>query len=255
LKQHGIEKKAEVVYFAGCMGHLTPGIKHAMLRIFEKADIDYSFLDEDGSICCGRPLKLAGLQDAAFKLVSENTEKIKNTGAKILVTSCPICYKIFTSDYQLDGIQVMHHSVYLDMLIKEGRLILRPTLLKVVYHDPCELGRGSGIYEQPRNVLKQIAEVADVTEERVNSLCCGGSIGDLAMNATRRNVIRDGALNILCESQPDLLVTACPLCKKTFDSGNSVQVKDIAEIVAANMMLNKHQAKNSEQVEIELVET
>ncbi len=240
LKQPVIEnKKVEVVYFAGCMGHLTPGVKRAMLQIFEKTGIDYTFLDEDGSICCGRPLKLAGLQEAALKLVSENTVKIKNTGAKILVTSCPICYKVFNNDYQLEGISVVHHAVYIDSLVKEGKLVLQPTELKAVYHDPCELGRGSGIYEQPRSVLKRFAEVADVAEERVNSLCCGGSIGDLAMNATQRNVIRDNALNILCESRPDVLVTACPLCKKTFDSGNAIIVKDIAELVAENLALNK----------------
>ena len=85
----------------------------------------------------------------------------------------------------------------------------------------------------------QIAEVADVAEERVNSLCCGGSIGDLSMNATQRNVIREGALRILCESQPDILVTACPLCKKTFESANQVEVKDIAELVAESMVVSK----------------
>lgn len=245
LKQPVIEKKAEVVYFAGCMGHLTPGVKRSMIQIFNKAGVDFTFLDEDGSICCGRPLKLAGLLEAALKLVSENTEKIKNTGAKILVTSCPICYKVFNNDYLLEGMKVLHHSVFIDNLLKEGKLVLRPAELKAVYHDPCELGRGSGIYDQPRNVLKQIAEVADVAEERVNSLCCGGSIGDLAMNSTQRNVIRDNALNILCESQPDLLVTACPLCKKTFNSGNVTVVKDIAEVVAENLTLNKHLHKTT----------
>lgn len=248
-KQPVIEKKAEVVYFAGCMGHLTPGVKRAMLQIFEKAKIDFTFLDEDGSICCGRPLKLAGLQEAALKLINENTLKIKNTGAKILVTSCPICYKIFNNDYQLEGMQVMHHSVFIDNLVKEGKLVLQPVELKAVYHDPCELGRGSGIYEQPRNVLKQIAEVADVAEERVNSLCCGGSIGDLAMNATQRNMIRDNTIAILCESKPDILVTACPLCKKTFNSGNATIVKDIAEVVAENLALNKPLKEIAELVE------
>ena len=243
LKKPVIEKKAEVVYFAGCMGHLTPGVKRAMLQIFEKAGIDYTFLDEDGSICCGRPLKLAGLQDSALKLVAENTRKLQNTKAKILVTSCPICYKVFNDDYHLEGMQVMHHSVYIDNLVKEGKLVLRPMELKAVYHDPCELGRGSGIYEQPRNVLKQIAEVADISEERVNSLCCGGSIGELSMSATQRNVIRDGTLGVLCESQPDVLVTACPLCKKTFHSGHAIVVKDIAEIVAESMVAAKHKAK------------
>lgn len=250
-KQPAVEKKAEVVYFAGCMGHLTPGVKRAMLQIFEKAAVDYTFLDKDGSICCGRPLKLAGLQEAASKLVTQNTAKIKNTGAGILVTSCPICYKVFNNDYQLAGIKVLHHSVYIEELVKQGKIILQASEIKAVYHDPCELGRGSGIYEQPRNILKQIAGVADVTEERVNSLCCGGSIGDLSMNFTQRNVIRDNALQTLCESNPDVLVTACPLCKKTFDSANSVAVKDISEIVAENMMVvQKPTAKPVYQTEI-----
>lgn len=230
---------ADVVYFAGCMGHLTPGVKNAMLQIFTEAGINYNFLDQDGSICCGRPLKLAGLQEAADKLVAENTGKLLDTHAKILVTSCPICYKTFNNDYELNGMQVMHHSIYMEKLVNEGKISLQAQNLLAVYHDPCELGRGSGIYEQPRNLLAQIAEVADVAEERVNSLCCGGSIGDLSMNATQRNVIRDGALRILCESQPDVLVTACPLCKKTFESANQVEVKDIAELVAESMVVSK----------------
>jgi len=248
LKEQAVEKKAEVVYFAGCMGHLTPAVKRAMLRIFEKAGIDYTFLDEDGSVCCGRPLKLAGLQEAALELVKENTVRIKNTNAKILVTSCPICYKVFKSDYKLEGIQVMHHSVYIENLVNDGKLNLQPSEFTVVYHDPCELGRGSGIYEQPRNVLKLIVGVNEVAEERVNSLCCGGSIGDLSMNSAERSVIRDNALSVLCESEPDILVTACPLCKKTFDSGNTVTVKDIAEVVADNIILAKKPETTSELV-------
>ena len=235
LEQHLIPKTSDVVYFAGCMGHLTPSVKQAMLRIFEKAKVKYTFLDEDGSICCGRPLKLAGLQEAATKLVEENTSRILATDAKILVTSCPICYKVFNSDYRLEGMQVMHHSVYIDNLVKDGKLLLRPMELTAVFHDPCELGRGSGIYHQPRNILKQMAEIEEIAQGRVNSLCCSGSIGELAMTASQRNVIRDSALELLCQPNPDVLVTACPLCKKTFESGCTVPVKDIAELVAESM--------------------
>jgi Fe-S oxidoreductase len=249
LSTHDSIKTAEVAYFAGCMGHLTPSVKRAMLRIFKQAKVDFTFLDEDGSVCCGRPVKLAGLQDAAAKLVAENTLKIKNTKAKILVTSCPICYKVFSTDYNLDGVQVMHHSVYIDRLLNQGKLNLRQTELKAVYHDPCELGRGSGVYEQPRNVVSQIAEVAEITEERENSLCCGGSIGEISMNSTQRNLIRDGALEILCAPEPDVLVTACPLCKKTFDTGNKVVVKDIAELVAENLILSERVAPRMELAE------
>jgi len=246
FKKTSTEKTSEVVYFAGCMGHLTPGVKLAMIHIFKNAGVDFTFLDEDGSVCCGRPLKLAGLAEPASALIAENTRNIRNTKAKILVTSCPICYKVFNSDYRLEEIQVMHHSVYIESLVNSGKLSLQPLDLKAVYHDPCELGRGSGIYEQPRNVLKQIAEVADIAQERVNALCCGGSIGEISMNAGQRNVIRDCALDVLREPAPDVLVTACPLCKKTFDSANAVLVKDIAEIVAESMVLTEKPAAVAE---------
>jgi len=75
-----------------------------------------------------------------------------------------------------------------------------------------------------------------VDEERKNSLCCGGSIGELAMDATQRNIIRDEALDVLCKSQPDILVTACPLCKKTFNQRTTISVKDIAEVVSERMV-------------------
>ena len=219
-----------------------------MLQIFEKAGVNYTFLDEDGSVCCGRPLKLAGMKEAALKLVADNTSKIKSTNAKILVTSCPICYKVFKNDYKLDGMQVMHHSMFIDNLVTDKKLTLNPLGLKTVYHDPCELGRGSGIYEQPRHVLKQISEVAEVAEERANALCCGGSIGELKMSAAQRNVIRDNALNILCEPDPDILVTACPLCKKTFNTGSDTPVMDIAELVAESLTSTKQQ-KSAHRVE------
>jgi Fe-S oxidoreductase len=249
LNHRAIEKQADVVYFAGCMGHLTPGVKNAMLQIFAKAGINYSFLDEDGAICCGRPLKLAGLFEATDKLVSENTRKINDTRAKILVTSCPICFKVFNNDYSFDGIEVMHHSVYIEKLITENKISLKPVDQLAVYHDPCELGRGSAVYDQPRKVLKLMKGLVESSEERENSLCCGGSIGDLSMNANQRNMIRDSALNVLCEHKPDILVTACPLCKKTFESANRLMVKDIAELVAENIV----SATKSQKI-VELVE-
>jgi len=247
LPRKNEEKKAKVAYFAGCMGHLTPGVKKAMLQIFEQSGVDFIFIDKDGSICCGRPLKLAGMKNAGERLIDENTQLIRSSNAEILVTTCPICYKIFSSDYKLDGIQVMHHSVYIEKLINDGKLQVKPGTMKIAYHDPCELGRGSGIYEQPRNVIKNIAEMVNY-QKGSDSLCCGGSIGDIAMNAAQRNTIRDGALDKLCENDPDMLITACPLCKKTFNSSQKgIPVKDIAELVAENMVQDQTIKKSAKE--------
>lgn len=229
------DKHINVLYFAGCMGHLTPAVKKAMLRLMDEANVKYSFMDRDGSICCGRPLMMAGMYDAARSLIENNRQLILKSGARILVTSCPICYKVFNEEYRLPGIEILHHTQYLLRLAQAGSLWLNKSELNVVYHDPCELGRGSGIYKEPRKLLNRFVRVTEIAEEKEHSLCCGGSIGDTVLDREQRKIITDEALKVLTASEPDILVTACPLCKKTFDAGNNIKVMDIAELVEAHL--------------------
>ncbi len=88
-------KPAKVAYFAGCMSHLTPGIIKSMQQIFEKAKANYTFIDEQAGVCCGRPLALSGNWKAAQVVMDKNLQMIDASQADILVTSCPICYKTF----------------------------------------------------------------------------------------------------------------------------------------------------------------
>lgn len=229
-------KKGEIAYFAGCMTHLTPSLKHAMLKILEASGRTFTFIDEDKTACCGRPMMLSGAKDAARKLIQHNQKLIARSGAKMLVTSCPICYKVFKEKYNLD-IPVIHHTQFINELIKDGTMKLQKTDVRIVYHDPCELGRGSNIYEEPRNILKSVGTLLQIPEEREHALCCGGSLADTEINyADRGNIARE-ALEILCHDNPDFLATACPLCKKTFHKERKVVVKDIAEIVANQLII------------------
>jgi len=223
--------KADVIYFAGCMTHLTPTIKHAMTKILDKAKVSYWFMDEDGSVCCGRPLMMSGKDKMAAALVENNKRKIQASGAKLFVTSCPICLKVFNEEYDL-GIKVMHHSQYMLQLVKENRLKLKLSDKTIVYHDPCELGRGAGIYEEPRALLKRFNNVVPNEFEKENALCCGGSLGNTKLSHEQRNIIATEVVNQLTIDNPDLLATACPLCKKSFTYKSTVKVMDIAEIVA-----------------------
>jgi Fe-S oxidoreductase len=226
------DKGRRVLYFAGCMTHLTPGIKNALISILETVGEDYSLMDEDGGICCGRPMLTAGRKDAARLMMEKNTEIIRSSGASVLLLSCPICYKIFKQDYKLEGIEVIHHSEYIDRLISEKRLDISRTDLKYAYHDPCELGRGCGIYENPRNVVSAAGILVEGTKNRKESICCGGSLGSLTLSEENRRRLAENALDNLMATSPDAVVTACPLCKNTFNRHASVPVVDIAEIVA-----------------------
>lgn len=223
--------KTEVIYFAGCMTHLTPAIIKAMKEIFKVADVKFWFMDEDKTSCCGRPLMQIGQFEAAKKLIEYNRELILSSGAKKLVVSCPICYKVFSEDYSLPGIKVQHHSEFLLEMMAENRLPVNKLPMRIVYHDPCELGRGSGIYHQPRLLLDEYAELIPLKNEKESAYCCGGSLANIKIQMIERNLIRDQALNDYLSYDPDVLATACPLCKKSFAKSRELLVLDIAEIV------------------------
>lgn len=224
-------RKAEVIYFAGCMTHLTPAIKKSMINIFDYAKVDYWFLDEEKAPCCGRPLMQAGQYDAAEKLIANNQKLIIDSGAKTLVVSCPICYKVFKEDYHFANIEVKQHSEYILELLNENKLPVFKSDEKIIYHDPCELGRGSGIYEQPRELLSKYADLIPVKEEKEESLCCGGSLANIKIEMNERKQISDNAIDVYLNYNPEYLVTSCPLCKKSFAKSNKIKVVDIAEIV------------------------
>ena len=223
---------APVLYFAGCMTQLTPKIMRAMKQIMEAAGEKYEFLDKDGGICCGRPMLLSGKTAEAQAMIAKNTELIKQSGAKRLVLSCPICYKVFKEEYQLEGIEIMHHTQYIDELIKRGKLKVDKNDLNYVYHDPCELGRAFGVYDEPREVIESIGNLRKAKSEKELSICCGGSLGSFNLTQQERDEITTNSVNDLMFNNPDEIVTACPLCLKTFARKSPVAVKDIAEVVA-----------------------
>ena len=224
-----------VGYFGGCMSHLTPGITEAMKAIFEAAGQRYWRMDQDRSICCGRPLLQQGYIKQAAELRRKITDLIRKSQISMLVTSCPICYQTFKNDYKLK-IPVLHHTEYIARLIQDGKIKVRKDDLKTVYHDPCELGRGCGIYKEPRQILKSTTHLVKAKQEKEDSLCCGINLGDTVIDIEQQKVIRDAAVANLLYKKPDLIATACPMCKKAFCNATNLQVKDIAEIVQQNLI-------------------
>ncbi|MFA6404008.1 MAG: (Fe-S)-binding protein [Salinivirgaceae bacterium] len=225
----------EVIYFAGCMTHLTPNIKNSMVKILEASGDKFWFMDEEKGACCGRPLKLAGQLQAANELEERNREMMMQSGAHTLVTSCPICYKTFANDYHMN-MEVLHHSEYIERLMQQKRLPVEKLDVTAVFHDPCELGRGSDIYEQPRNVLKSVAHIVESPQNRQDGLCCGGSLAHLTLSLDKKKQIAKNTLSVLTVDNPQVIATGCPLCKKSLANESTTKVMDIAELVAKAMV-------------------
>ena len=189
---------------------------------------------EDG-LCCGRPLMMAGRMEEAKALIERNRELILSSGCDTLLLSCPICYRVFAQEYDLPPeIRVVHHSVYFEELAAAGRLPMpRQSQRPLVYHDPCELGRGCGIYEQPRSLLSRVGRVVEAEKHHAESICCGGSLGSLSLGFDKRKDMTLNALRNLTVAGPETIVTACPLCESTFARYADRPVCDIAEVIDA----------------------
>ena len=227
--------EGKVGYFAGCMTLLTPRTMSAMEKVFQAAGEEVWWADREGGVCCGRPLKLAGETDSARKMMRYNTELFRKHGITTLVTSCPICLKVFREDYELAGIEVLHHSEYILRLIRAGRLSLEHGAMRFTYHDPCELGRGSGIYDDPRAVIGAVGELLEPAETRENAPCCGSSVANTAISDGQQVQIAKSVAGQLEATGAEVIVTACPLCKKAIGRGTKGEVRDLAEIVVANI--------------------
>ncbi|MBQ8553972.1 MAG: 4Fe-4S dicluster domain-containing protein [Alistipes sp.] len=228
--------EGQVGYFAGCMTLLTPNTMTSMQRIFEAAHEKVWWADKEGGVCCGRPLRLTGETDSAQKMVDYNKALFAKHNITTLVTSCPICLRVLRDEYNLEGIEVLHHSEYILRLMRQGRLRVRySSELSFTYHDPCELGRGSGIYDEPRAVIEAIGQLLEPEHNRKNAFCCGSSVANTAINDAQQLTIAQHVAAELDSTGAETVVTACPQCKKAIVRGSKRQVMDLSEIVAQNL--------------------
>lgn len=228
--------RGRVGYFAGCMTQLTPAVQRSMDKIFAAVGESVWYADRDGGVCCGRPLMLTGETDAARKMVAYNTDLFRRHEITTLVTSCPICLKVFRESYNLEGIEILHHSQYIDRLIAENRLQLDADSEIFTYHDPCELGRGAGIYDEPRRVIESVGQLVEAEHNRREALCCGGSLANTVISDSQQQRIAERMTRELEATQCSRIVTSCPLCSKSIARAARCSVVDLSEIVAQHIV-------------------
>lgn len=235
-------ERAEVLYYVGCMSAFSPaiqGIPQAYAQLLDKAGVDFTILGER-EWCCGFPLKAAGMRDEAEQLIAHNIELVNRVGARTVTFNCPSCYNTWLKEYRprLPGVELLHSSQFLARLIREGRLRPKPLSLAVTYHDPCDLGRNSGVYKAPREVIASVPGLAllEPPASRERAHCCGGG-GDLEIvDAGLAGDVSLGSYHALLKSGAEAIVTACPQCTRMFrasaaKSPQKAEVLDLTEMI------------------------
>jgi Fe-S oxidoreductase len=235
----------ELLYSPGCIPAYDPKVQRvarATAAILQKAGIDFGILGAEES-CCGESVRKAGNEALFQSLAQSNINAFAARGVRRSLTISPHCFYTFKNEYpQLGGnFEAIHYTVYFAQLIREGRLSFTRELNKrVAYHDPCYLGRHSGIYDEPREVLGKIPgiELVELPDFRENSLCCGGGGGRIWTEAKKGERLSDLRIEQAIGVGAEILVVSCPYCLLNFedsvltmDKEEVLQIRDISELV------------------------
>src|SRR4030043_1104328 len=242
------ETSAETLLYVGCAPSYDPRVQNvatALVKIFQKADLDFGILGKKES-CCGNEIRRMGEQALFKKLAKDNTNLFKKLGIKRIITISPHCFNAFKNEYPDFGIPVQHYTQVIADLIESGKLKMSKALnLPTTYHDPCFLGKQNQIFDEPRKILNSIPglEFAEMDRSRERSLCCEGGGGrrgaEGGTEGTRNGEIRIKEAVVLGAK---VMATSCPFCLLTFEDAvkisglaDRIVIKAISELVAEAM--------------------
>ncbi len=226
--RHGPDHKAKNVYFAGCTAsHVETDIAMASVRLLHEADVDFTYLGEKEN-CCATPMLVAGKWDLFAEVMKRNIQVVKEAGGDTVITSCPACDMMWRQVYprwaEKLGIEyditTRHYSEVVAEKIKAGEFAFpdrgRPPVT-VTWHDSCHIGRVSGVYEPPRQLIRAIpnARLVEMEHNLEAAHCCGSVltlIKDPPIAAEVGKVRLDEAL----EADAEKILALCPCCEFQF---------------------------------------
>lgn len=233
-------EEAQVMYFPGCeIIHRRPEMLGDAFTVFDKLGIDYLGCFHDNVFCCGHPLLLAGLAELSKQNAVEVFTRL--SAYKLIVCQCPYCLYQFKVTFSAWGLKSSTRFVHISEFLLDYRATIAAKVQRrfpgrVLYHDPCYLGRYLDIYEQPRSLLELVLEepLHEFAWHHADAYCCGGG-GALPVTApeTSQAITLRRIMEFKAEAG-ETLATACPTCINSFRKADpSLRVRDVVSILAA----------------------
>jgi Fe-S oxidoreductase/FAD/FMN-containing dehydrogenase len=237
LEKHGPEHKSGNVYFAGCTAsYVEHDIGQAGVRLLDEMGVDFTYLAEEES-CCGTPMLVAGLWDVFEGIMKKNIAAVKAAGADTVITSCPACdmmwrhvYAQWAEKLGIDyDIICKHYSEVAAEKIGKGEFEFparKGPKEKVTWHDSCHIGRVSGVYDAPRDLIKAIpqADFVEMPYNREDAHCCGSVLTLLKEPPVAADVGKE-RLDEALEVGAGKVLALCPCCE--FQLRVSADAKDV----------------------------
>ena len=240
-------KQPEILFWVGAAGSYDDRAKkitRAFVKILHKANVDFAVLGTEES-STGDAAKRSGNEFLFQMQAISNIEILNSYEVKTIVCTDPHSFNTLKNEYpELGGnYTVYHHTQYIKKLVEEGRFVIKKSLKgkQVTYHDPCYLGRGNGVYESPRDIIRKLGvNLIEMKQHKNRALCCGAGGAQMFKDAEAG----DKEVNIerteeALKTKPDIIAAACPFCNTMMTDGiknkaqeGNTQVMDVAELIA-----------------------
>ena len=241
-------EQVDVLYWVGCAASFddrNKKVAQSFSRLLQKAGVKFAILGAEEK-CTGDPARRLGDEFRAQMMIKANVETLNRYAVKTIVTACPHCFNTLKNEYPDFGgkYEVVHHSVFLDALLKEGKL--RPTKEVqefLTFHDACYLGRYNKVYEEPRDVLMRLPGVKAVEMKmcRDKGFCCGAGGARMWMEEKVGQKVNHRRLDHVAETGAKTVASACPYCLIMFDDAAKTKNRedlaraDIAELLERSL--------------------
>jgi Fe-S oxidoreductase len=247
LQKHSLplfDGTQEYCLWLGCMGSYDPKgreIVVALVELLRHLGVTFGVLKKEK--CTGDSARRLG-NDLAFQQLAEfNIGQMKAAKVTRLLSICPHCVRTIGEDWKEFGVEfeIEHHSVFL----ARHRARLPEAgggMGKVVYHDPCYLGRYQDIYDEPRAVIASGATLLEAGRSRERSFCCGAGGGLVFLGEETGSRVSHERARELADTGADVVGAACPFCNTMFQDALAAvrpqggpRLLDIAQIAAARL--------------------
>ncbi|WP_136796292.1 heterodisulfide reductase-related iron-sulfur binding cluster [Desulfosediminicola ganghwensis] len=241
------DPEVDVLYFVGCYASFDKrniAVARSFIQLCEAAGVKVGILGKEEK-CCGEPMRKMGNEYLYQSLAMENVELINGYGVKKIVTTCPHCYNTLEKDYrdfELEA-EVESYTVFLERLLKTGRLKLKAEGLDCTYHDSCYLGRHNDIYDAPRALIEAAGgTIREMEKSRAEGFCCSAGGGRIMAEEKIGERISVKRVNMAVETGAPTLLSNCPFCLTMFEDGvkgaeaeDKLRPRDIAELLAERL--------------------
>jgi Fe-S oxidoreductase len=262
VKTVGEAPQAEYLLWVGCFGSFDEQgrkMARAMVKVLQAAGVDFAILGQEEK-CCGDSARRLGNEYLFQALAQENMKALAKYRVKNIITFCPHGYNTLKNEYPalvdllgvfseeekkiLRSVRVISHVEFLARLLQEKRIPLTKVVSETyTYHDACYYGRHNGLFDEPREVLKEAVsgKLKELKNSREHSFCCGGGGGLMWLEEKPEQRVNHLRAEEIINSQVQMVATSCPFCLTMLQDGlrdkgaEKVKVLDVAQILAEGM--------------------